>query len=67
MTFTGLVLNVYPQVLNLIMAVSQRQLFAVYPLLNIEGNFLQKTTCKGVESIHQFYGEDPLILEQFQI
>lgn len=55
------------QALNCFPTLSERQLFTVYPLLNIEGNFLQKATCKGVESIHQFYGEDPLILEQFQI
>lgn len=38
MALICLVLSVYPQDLNLIMAVSQKQLFTMYPLLNKEGN-----------------------------
>lgn len=38
MSFIGLVLNFNPQTFNLIMTVSQTQLFTVYPLLNTEGH-----------------------------
>ena len=38
MPFAGLILDFYPQTLNLIMAVPQTQLFTIYPLPNIEGN-----------------------------
>ena len=38
MPFTGPILDFYPQALNLIVAVPQTQLFAIYPLPNIEGN-----------------------------
>ena len=38
MPFAGLILDFYPQALNLIMAVPQTQLFAIYPLPNIEIN-----------------------------
>ena len=38
MPFTGLILDFYPQALNLIVAVPQTQFFAIYPLPNIEGN-----------------------------
>ena len=65
--FISLIPSSNAQALNLLLTFSQRVFLSVYPLFNIEGNFLQKATCKGVESIHQFYGEDPLILEQFQI
>ena len=36
--FIGLTLNFYPQALSLLVVVSQRQLFMIYPLLSIEGN-----------------------------
>ena len=38
MPFAGLILDFYPQALALIVAVPQTQLFAIYPLPNIEGN-----------------------------
>ncbi|KAM9168533.1 butyrophilin subfamily 3 member A3-like [Mergus octosetaceus] len=37
-SFVGPVLGYYPQALNLLVAVSQRELFTIYPFLNIEGN-----------------------------
>lgn len=40
MPFIGLVWNFTPQALNLFMVVFQRQLFAIYPFLKIEGNSL---------------------------
>jgi len=38
MPFTGPILDFYPQALDLIVAFAQTQLFAIYPLPNIEGN-----------------------------
>lgn len=39
MSFTDLVPDLKPLAFNLILSVSQRQLFIIYSLLNIEGNF----------------------------
>jgi len=38
-SFTSLVSDLKPQAFNLISSVSQRQLFIIYSLLNIESNF----------------------------
>jgi len=38
MPFAGPILDFHPQTLNLIVAVPQTQLSAIYPLPNIEGN-----------------------------
>ena len=57
MPFAGLILDVHPQILNLIMAVPQTQLFTIYPLPNIEGNSATPPTLS-------IPSEKPVVLNQ---
>ena len=57
MPFTGPILDFYPQALNLIVAVPQTQLFAIYPLPNLEGNSATPPTLS-------IPSEKPVVLNQ---
>jgi len=57
MPFAGPILDFYPQTLDLIVAVSQTQLFTIYPLPNIEGNSATPPTLS-------IPSEKPVVLNQ---